>query len=102
MSSQKPLRSSLTKRVVAHTLGSLLAIGAVWAAGAGYTADSLTTVVGGNCNIKGNISMNTGERIFHVPGQENYQKTRISLQHGERWFCSESEARKAGWRKAKR
>jgi hypothetical protein len=106
MSLHKPFRISPTKRVIAHLLGSLLAIGSVWAAGAGYSPDSmasqLKTVVGGNCNIKGNISMNTGERIFHVPGQENYQKTRISLQHGERWFCSESEARKAGWRKAKR
>jgi hypothetical protein len=23
----------------------------------------------GSCDIKGNISINTGERIYHVPGQ---------------------------------
>lgn len=55
-----------------------------------------------NCNIKGNISLNTGERIYHVPGQEYYTRTRISLLKGERWFCSEEEARAAGWRRARR
>ncbi len=54
------------------------------------------------CPIKGNISINTGERIYHVPGQEYYDETIISPQYGERWFCSEAEARAAGWRKARR
>ncbi|GLQ79189.1 hypothetical protein GCM10007881_27070 [Mesorhizobium huakuii] len=54
------------------------------------------------CNIKGNISINTGERIYHVPGQEHYWETKISPQYGERWFCSEAEAVAAGWRKARR
>jgi hypothetical protein len=53
------------------------------------------------CNIKGNISYYTDERIYHVPGQQYYSKTRISRQKGERWFCSEEAARKAGWRKSK-
>jgi endonuclease YncB( thermonuclease family) len=53
------------------------------------------------CNIKGNIS-NKGERIYHVPGQEFYNRTRISTGRGERWFCSEEEARQAGWRRARR
>ena len=54
----------------------------------------------GDCNIKGNISR-SGERIYHVPGQKYYSKTKISPGKGERWFCSEQEARRAGWRKAK-
>jgi uncharacterized 2Fe-2S/4Fe-4S cluster protein (DUF4445 family) len=54
------------------------------------------------CAIKGNISINTGERIYHVPGQEHYDETIISPQHGERWFCTETEARAAGWRRARR
>ena len=57
---------------------------------------------GGACDIKGNISIDTGERIYHVPGQKFYSQTRISSKHGERWFCSEADARHAGWRKAKR
>lgn len=52
------------------------------------------------CTIKGNIS-STGARIYHVPGQRHYAETRISRSHGERWFCSEREARAAGWRPAK-
>lgn len=54
----------------------------------------------GECNIKGNVSTQ-GERIYHVPGQEYYNDTRIQASHGERWFCSEAEARAAGWRKSK-
>jgi endonuclease YncB( thermonuclease family) len=54
----------------------------------------------GDCVIKGNIS-NSG-RIYHVPGQENYADTRIDPSRGERWFCSEAEARAAGWRRARR
>jgi len=52
------------------------------------------------CNIKGNINTQ-GERIYHMPGDEYYDETRISASHGERWFCSEEEARAAGWRRAK-
>lgn len=54
----------------------------------------------GECNIKGNVSTQ-GERIYHVPGQRYYDDTRISASHGERWFCSEAEARAAGWRRSK-
>jgi endonuclease YncB( thermonuclease family) len=53
------------------------------------------------CNIKGNISAK-GELIYHVPGQKFYGRTKISVGEGERWFCSEAEARQAGWRKARR
>jgi hypothetical protein len=56
---------------------------------------------GSGCNIKGNVSINTGERIYHVPGQRYYQETRIAPEYGERWFCSEQEARQAGWRRAR-
>lgn len=55
-----------------------------------------------SCIIKGNISYSTGEKIYHVPGQENYTDTVIDASKGEGWFCTESEAVAAGWRKAKR
>jgi endonuclease YncB( thermonuclease family) len=51
------------------------------------------------CAIKGNISKSG--RIYHVPGQRFYTKTSISEKDGEHWFCSEAEARAAGWRAAK-
>jgi hypothetical protein len=52
------------------------------------------------CTVKGNISA-SGERIYHVPGQQFYSRTTINRLRGERWFCSEEAAREAGWRKAK-
>jgi hypothetical protein len=52
--------------------------------------------------IKGNISQSTGERIYHVPGQEFYDRTVIDETAGERWFCTEAEAVQAGWRKSLR
>ena len=52
-----------------------------------------------SCDIKGNISMD-GVRIYHMPGQEYYDATVIDESYGERWFCTEDEARAAGWRKS--
>jgi len=52
------------------------------------------------CLIKGNISK-SGERIFHVPGGRSYEQTKIDTAAGERWFCTEEEARANGWRKSK-
>jgi len=54
------------------------------------------------CDIKGNISINTGEKIYHLPGQEYYEETKISPEYGERWFCTEAEAIANGWRKSKK
>lgn len=51
------------------------------------------------CLIKGNIST-SGEKIYHLPGCGSYDKTSINESGGERWFCTEAEARAAGWRKA--
>ncbi len=53
-----------------------------------------------NCAIKGNISGNG--RIYHMPGQEHYARTRINTANGERWFCSRADAEAAGWRAARR
>jgi hypothetical protein len=55
---------------------------------------------GGSCKIKGNIN-SRGERIYHVPGQKYYAQTQINESSGERWFCTEAEARAAGWRPSK-
>jgi len=52
------------------------------------------------CVVKGNVSGNG--RIYHLPGQQHYARTRIDPARGERWFCSASEARAAGWRPARR
>lgn len=52
------------------------------------------------CDIKGNISFDSGEKIYHLPGQEYYSITNIDTSYGERWFCTEAEALANGWRKS--
>ena len=52
-----------------------------------------------DCRIKGNLSDNG--RIYHVPGQRYYDQTIITPAKGERWFCTEAEAKAAGWRRAR-
>jgi endonuclease YncB( thermonuclease family) len=49
------------------------------------------------CYVKGNIN-GEGERIYHAPGSPSYDETRVDEERGERWFCTEAEARAAGWR----
>lgn len=51
------------------------------------------------CTIKGNIN-SKGEKIYHLPGCGSYVKTFIDETQGEQWFCSETEAAAAGFRKA--
>lgn len=63
------------------------------------TSPAAASEQSGACNIKGNISRN-GVHIYHVPGQKYYAQTRISAGKGERWFCTEQEARAAGWRRS--
>lgn len=48
--------------------------------------------------IKGNISLSSGEKIYHAPGGYYYADTLIDESAGERWFCTEAEAVAAGWR----
>lgn len=82
----------------------------LWAAGACSEVEiqpELTNTASNNipnpsCNIKGNISVSSGEKIYHVPGQQNYTDTIINEDRGERWFCSETEALITGWRRALR
>ncbi len=49
----------------------------------------------GGCNIKGNHSRK-GEWIYHLPGMPFYAQTRA-----EEMFCTEAEARAAGYRRSR-
>lgn len=49
------------------------------------------------CGVKGNVNAR-GDKIYHMPGSASYEETVIDESRGERWFCSETEARAAGWR----
>lgn len=53
-----------------------------------------------NCIIKGNVNRE-GEHIYHMPGGNSYAKINMDAP-GKRWFCSEDEAKAAGWRPPKR
>jgi hypothetical protein len=66
--------------------------------GAQETAESDRTP---DCPIKGNLSAK-GERIYHLPWQHDYARVKINGAKGERWFCNEGEAERAGWRRAVR
>ena len=71
-----------------------------WRRGVRNTADQSTQQeVDPNCKIKGNIN-SKGNHIYHVPGSQSYDATRINRK-GERWFCTEEDARDAGWRPPK-
>ncbi|MBV6889991.1 thermonuclease family protein [Xanthomonas campestris pv. spermacoces] len=63
-------------------------------------AQVTTPPVSSGCRIKGNISRQ-GKKIYHVPGQRDYERTSIDLSHGERMFCNPVEALRAGWQPAK-
>lgn len=53
------------------------------------------------CTIKGNIDKSTDTHIYYVPGCAQYQFTVVEEDIGEQWFCSEKEAQKTGYTKAK-
>ena len=66
----------------------------------GATSENSPLPIASGCLIKGNISAN-GDKIYHLPNCGSYAKTVIDESTGEHWFCTEDEAQKAGWRKAK-
>lgn len=51
----------------------------------------------GLCRIKGTLG-EAGERIYRLPGDGGYEQIYIDLTKGERWFCTEANARAAGWK----
>jgi len=49
--------------------------------------------------VKGNIDA-SGRKLYHVPGMPNYNRVKIDTSKGEKFFCTEQEAKDAGWVKA--
>lgn len=52
------------------------------------------------CVIKGNIDRL--KKIYHIPGCTQYPFAVVEEDIGEQWFCSEKEAREAGYTKSER
>lgn len=53
-----------------------------------------------NCIIKGNIDKSTDTHIYYTPDCAQYPFTVVEKDIGETWFCTEKEAKKAGYIKA--
>lgn len=56
-----------------------------------------------DCTIKGNKSHKSPYELrYHMPDVGYYSRTRINPQQGERWFCSEGDAKAAGFNPSER
>ena len=49
------------------------------------------------CGILGNIDESSGKKYYHVPGCPSYGRVKIDLERGEKKFCTELEAKRAGF-----
>lgn len=52
------------------------------------------------CDIKGNIIHGTNAKEYTMPQCDRYALTVIEKYKGEEWFCTEAEAKKAGYAKS--
>lgn len=53
------------------------------------------------CDIKGNLDR-YDKRYYHLPSYRHYSTVVVNLESWDRWFCSEEEAQKAGFRPARK
>ena len=49
------------------------------------------------CAIKGNLEGDRGEKIYYAPSCPYYVQVIVEKFMGEKWFCSEKEARESGF-----
>ena len=53
------------------------------------------------CSIKGNVN-SEGEKIYHYPNGQYYNRTIVNVDEGDRWFCTGAEAEANGFRASSR
>ena len=53
-----------------------------------------------NCSIKGNVNQTNKRKVYHFPGCQQYESIPVELYLEDQWFCTEAEARKAGFTKS--
>ena len=51
------------------------------------------------CVVKANDALGSGNKQYHFPGCGQYANTTVQLYLGDAWFCTETEAKKAGYTK---
>jgi cold shock CspA family protein len=98
---QKPRKESLPKTIFGVIIMPVIALFVILSRPSSYPSP-ITLITKPGCTIKGNISIETSNKIYHLPGMEDYESTVIDLSKGEKWFCTESEAISNGWSKAPR
>ena len=69
-----------------------------WREGKGAEARSSDWIR--RCNVKGALGP-AGEAIYYVPTDQDYDSVAIDPARGEQMFCSDEEARAAGWTRPK-
>ena len=52
------------------------------------------------CQVKGNYDKR-GHRFYHLPEFRHYSVTTVDFENGDQWFCTEQEAQKAGFTRAR-
>jgi len=52
------------------------------------------------CLIKGNVRRDRKTKTYHLPTCFNYEKIVVNEAEKDQWFCTEEEAKAAGFRKA--
>jgi len=55
-----------------------------------------------NCIVKGNLEnkRKSGRKIYYLPNCAQYKFVKVEKDLGEQWFCTEKEAKEAGYIKA--
>jgi endonuclease YncB( thermonuclease family) len=69
-----------------------------WQWRAGVTSPDRPSDSARECNVKGVLGPD-GQRIYYVPTDAEYQAITIDSAQGDTVFCSDDEARSAGWRR---
>ena len=54
----------------------------------------------GECKIKGNIDEDTLKKSYHLPTCRDYDRVKIDRDRGEDYYCTEAQAKAAGYEKA--
>lgn len=54
----------------------------------------------GECKIKGNIDEDTLKKSYHLTTCRDYDRVKIDQDRGEKFFCTEAQAKAAGYQKA--
>lgn len=53
-----------------------------------------------SCTIKGNMNSTTNEKEYYLPSCDHYGQVIVYKFEGDDWFCTEAEAKKAGFIKS--